>query len=164
MVMIISSIFAIDKNCGIGKNNRLPWHLPKDLAFFKQKTLNKTVVMGRKTYDSIGRPLPNRRNLIITRNPSFQAMGCEVFTDFNQAIETCQDDNEVMFIGGAILFEQYLDKIDKLYLTHIDAEFIVDAYLPDIDFSQWEIVEDIAHQADHQNPYDIRFVTYLRKK
>ena len=108
----LSLVVAMDENRLIGNDNQLPWHLPADLAFFKSTTMGKPIIMGRKTFDSIGRPLPGRRNIIITRNPDFSADGCEIVNDIDSALDRCSDQDELMLIGGASLYEQILTQVN----------------------------------------------------
>lgn len=158
--MTLSFIVAIDQNNAIGNNNQLPWNMPADLKHFKQKTLGKPIIMGRKTYESIGRPLPKRRNIIITRDKKYQVDGCEVFNDIASALNAVQDCDEAMVIGGANLFQQLMSRADKLYLTVIEHQFTADTFLAPIDFSQWQQIEKHSHKADAENPYDYTFYTY----
>ena len=121
--MGLSIVVAMDNNGLIGKDNQLPWHLPADLAYFKKITTGKSILMGRKTYDSIGRPLPNRRNIVITRNTKIIIPECEVVSSIDDALLLTENEKEVMVIGGASLCEQLLPKVNRLYITRIDSEF-----------------------------------------
>lgn len=161
--MRLSIIVAMDDKQLIGKNNALPWHLPADLAYFKKTTTGKTVLMGRKTYESIGFPLPNRRNIIVSRNASFQAEGCEVVSSIDGALALAKDDDEVMIMGGASFYEQMLPSIDRLYITQIEGEFEGDAHFPE--FNRNEFVETFkeSHAPDEKNPHAYHF-TILDKK
>ena len=127
----ISISVAIGKNRVIGCENQLPWHLPNDLKHFKQLTLNKPVIMGRKTYESLGKPLPNRRNVIITRNKNYQASGCEIFSSLQEAIDKI-DAPEIIIIGGESIYTQALPLATHLYLTFVDAEIQGDTFFPEI--------------------------------
>jgi dihydrofolate reductase len=134
--MIISQIVAMAKNRVIGKDNQMPWHLPEDLKRFRKITSNSIVIMGRKTFESIGKPLPKRLNVIITRNPEYKAQGCEVFTSVAEALEFCngQKDKwgeEVFIIGGAEIYRQTISRTDRIYLTLIDKEFEGDTFFPE---------------------------------
>lgn len=160
--MKLSFIVAMDQNRGIGYQNQLPWHMPADLAYFKQKTLGKPIIMGRKTYESIGRPLPKRRNIIITRDKDYQVQGCDVFNDIDAALHAVDDCDEAVVIGGANLFNQMINKADTFYLTKIHHQFEVDTYLDQVDFSTWQEVEKIENQADEKNPHNYTFITYQR--
>lgn len=161
--MIISVISAMDKNRLIGKENGLPWHLPADLQFFKKSTLGKPIVMGRKTYESIGRPLPGRQNIVISRNADYKAEGCEVVSSIDAAIKIAGDVEELMIIGGANLYLQVLDKADRLYLTQVHAKFEGDAWFPKIHYSDWHEISREDHQADEKNSVDYSFVVYQRR-
>ncbi|MFA0350137.1 type 3 dihydrofolate reductase, partial [Vibrio sp. 10N.222.55.C6] len=129
--MIISMIAAMANNRIIGKDNQMPWHLPADFAWFKRSTMGKPVVMGRKTYDSIGRPLPGRLNVVISRDESLKIEGVTTVTSIEQALELLSDVEEVMIIGGGSIYESCLPKADKLYLTYIDFAVDGDTQFPD---------------------------------
>ncbi len=161
--MIVSIIAAMDRNRLIGNKNQLPWHLPADLAHFKKVTMGKPVIMGRKTYESIGRPLPGRTNIVLTRDPSFQADGVITTDSLAAAIELAGDADEVMIIGGGSIYELALPIADRLYLTYVENSFDGDAWFPEFDHSQWQLVDEQVHQADERNSSDYRFVTIQRK-
>ncbi len=163
MSSTLSIIAAFDRNHLIGRDNSLPWRLPADLAFFKRTTMGKPVIMGRKTFESIGRPLPGRRNIIITRNPAFQAEGCEICASVEQALLRLEGHSEVMLIGGASLYQQMLARADNLYVTEIDEEFEGDAWFPDIPTDDWQEVWRENHSANDLNPHNYSFVKYCRK-
>ena len=158
--MKISIIAAMAKNGVIGNHNSLPWHLPADLQYFKQKTLHKPIIMGRKNYESIGRPLPNRQNIIITRNQKFSAAGCIVAHDFDTALKLAGDASEVMVIGGAEVYKLALPLADKLYLTFIDAAIAGDVYFPQWDPKLWQEISRESHPADAKHKYAFSFVEY----
>jgi dihydrofolate reductase len=162
--MKLSIIVAMDDNQLIGKDNTLPWRLPADLAYFKKTTTGKTVLMGRKTYDSIGFPLPKRRNIIVSHNTSFQAKGCEVVSSIDDALALAEDDDEVMIMGGASFYEQMLPSIDRLYITQIEGEFEGDAHFPE--FDQDDFVETFreSHTPDERNPHTYHFTILDRKQ
>ena len=128
--MKISLIVAMAANRAIGLNNKMPWHLSADLKKFKQITMGSPILMGRKTYESIGRPLPGRRNIIISRNSGYQQPGSEVFNSIEKALASCQQHNEIFVIGGASFYESMLSVADKLYLTEINKEFEADTFFP----------------------------------
>jgi dihydrofolate reductase len=157
----LSLIVAMDENRLIGSDNQLPWHLPADLAFFKRTTMGKPILMGRKTYQSIGRPLPGRRNVVITRDPDFKADGCDIAHSIDAALAICCDDDEVMLIGGASLYEQILVRADSLYITHIQHSFKGDAWFPELDTSRWKVAEKQDFAADVNNSYPFSFVKYV---
>lgn len=162
--MPLSIIAALASNRVIGVENRLPWHLPADLKHFKSLTMGKPILMGRKTYESIGKPLPGRRNIIISRNPEYLAPGCEVVSSLEQALALCDQDQEVMLIGGAQLFTQAFSKADILYLTIIHHEFSGDCYFPEWDQSQWKEIMRVDCAAHFENPYPYSFLTFQRYK
>ena len=152
----------MSKNRVIGCNNQLPWHLPADLQHFKATTLNKPIIMGRKTYDSLGRPLPKRRNIVVSRQQDLHIEGCEVFSGIEQAIAATNDADEVVIIGGATLYQQALSWTDKLYLTMIDLEIGGDAFFPEWDEHQWKVVKRESFQPDKDNIYAYEFLTLIR--
>lgn len=162
--MTISLIWAMDENGLIGKNNELPWRLPRDFAFFKERTLNRTILMGRKTWDSLGgKPLPRRRNLVLTRNGSFDPAGAEVVHSLEEALEKGQvPGEELMVIGGSEIYRMFLPYADKLIVTRIDRAFEGDAYFPEVDWSLWKAVKEEPGIRDERNPYPYRFMEYER--
>ncbi|MFZ5558015.1 MAG: dihydrofolate reductase [Pseudomonadota bacterium] len=133
----ISILVAVARNGVIGADNRLPWHLPDDLRYFKRLTTGHCVIMGRKTYDSIGRPLPNRRNVVITRQSGLRIDGAEVVHSLDEALAACGGDDEIFVIGGAEIFRQILDRADRLYLTELMREYDGDVFMPEYDRTQW---------------------------
>jgi dihydrofolate reductase len=147
----------------IGANNAMPWHLPADLAFFKATTLGHPVVMGRKTYESIGRPLPGRRNIVVTRDPTFHAPGCDVVHSVEGALFQAGEDPEIFVIGGEALFCSFLPATQRIYLTQIHAEIPGDTYFPEIDRAQWQEVSRLERPQDAQNAYDLTFLTLDRR-
>ncbi|NQX68689.1 dihydrofolate reductase [Paenibacillus alba] len=160
--MSISFIFAMDRNRAIGLNNTLPWHLPADLKFFKAVTLGHPILMGRKTYDSIGKPLPGRRNIILTQNPAFQAEGCEVVHSVQEAVEAFQD-QELFVIGGAEIFRIFSEAVDRMYITFIEHEFEADTYISELDLSQWSLQSSEQGERNEKNPYEYYFRIYEKK-
>ncbi|BDG47414.1 MULTISPECIES: dihydrofolate reductase [Parageobacillus] len=161
---MISHIFAMDQNRVIGKDNRLPWHLPADLAYFKKVTMGHAIMMGRKTFESIGRPLPGRENVVVTRNRSFRAEGCTVLHSLEEVRQFAANrDDEVFVIGGAELFQATLPVADRLYITKIEASFPGDTFYPAFDESQWQLVSYTKGIKDEKNPYDYAFMVYERK-
>jgi len=160
--MMLSIITAMDENRLIGKDNGLPWKIPADLQFFKKVTMNKPIIMGRKTFESIGRPLPGRRNIIITRDTLISVDGCEVVYSLDAAIESVKDVEEAMVIGGANIYQQFLPQADRLYLTRVAGKFDGDAWFPEIDFENWALVEKEEHKADEKNECDYSFQVYAR--
>jgi dihydrofolate reductase len=162
--VIISLIAAMDRNRLIGNNNQLPWHLPADFAHFKSVTMGKPIIMGRKTFESIGKPLPGRTNIVLSRNPDLRIQGVICVTSFKDAIAAVHDAKEIMIIGGSSIYEMLLPKTNRMYLTFVDAEFEGDAWFPQFEESEWQETESTVHQADEKNLYNCRFVTLERKK
>jgi dihydrofolate reductase len=162
--MIISLVAAMANNRVIGKDNQMPWHLPADLKHFKRVTLGKPVVMGRKTFESIGRILPGRRNIVISRTPPSDSLGAEWVTSLQQAFELLRQHPEVMIIGGAEIYRQCLPLAQRLYLTEIDLDTRGDAYFPDYQLTgiDWRVVEQSSHDVDAENPYRCSFLTLER--
>lgn len=160
---LVSIIVAAAENNVIGKNNDLLWHLPEDLRFFKHSTTGHTVIMGRKTYESVGKPLPNRRNIIITRQPDYLAAGAEIVNSLHEALAISPDREEVFIIGGAEIYRQALPITDKLYLTRVHAVFEGDAFFPEIDGEAWQLIAADKRQADEKHRYAYSFLTYLKK-
>lgn len=162
---VISAIAAMAENRVIGINNKLPWHLPADLKHFKQLTTGNPILMGRKTYESIGRPLPNRLNIVLTREPQFQAPGCEVVNSIEAAMRLAAQDNksEIFIIGGAEIYHQLLPKIQRIYLTIVHHDFDGDAYFPALSSTDWIEVAREKHCADAENMYEYSFITLERK-
>jgi len=159
-----SIIVAVDRNLGIGRANALPWHLPGDLAHFKRTTSGHAIVMGRKTYDSIGRPLPQRRNIVLTRDPAWQRAGVESAPSLPEALALAQADatQQVFVIGGAEVFALAMPLAQRLIVTHIDHVFDCDTFMAPIDPQLWQEQESVA-QHDPASGLDYAFVTYLRR-
>ena len=156
---MISMISALAKNRAIGKKNALPWYLPADLKHFKQITMGKPIVMGRKTFDSIGKPLPGRRNIIVSRDKKLFVEGCDVFHSIDEALSAVKNESEVMIIGGANLYEQTIARADCIYLTLIDAEMEGDTFFPELS-QQWKLVSEEKFSADEKNSYAYSFQIY----
>ena len=133
----------MDRNRLIGNNNQLPWHLPADFAHFKSVTMGKPVIMGRKTYESIGKPLPGRTNIVLTRRPGMTFEGVSCASSIEQALALVADAEEVMIIGGSTIYEMLLPQANRLYLTYVDAEFEGDAWFPEFDNNQWSEIESV---------------------
>ena len=157
----LSMIAAMGRNRVIGKDNDMPWHLPADLQHFKKTTLGSPIIMGRKTYDSIGRPLPGRLNIILSRNTELVIEGCSVVNSLEDAIGLAEKTNasEIFITGGAHLYNKFLENADRLYLTLIDEEYDGDTYFPDYTQFSWQEVSPEDHQADDKNPHAYSFVT-----
>lgn len=161
---ILCLIAALTPQRVIGKQNQLPWHLPNDLKRFKALTLHKPIIMGRKTYLSLGKPLPQRRHIIITRNEDFTAAGGEIFHDLSTALVALQNEPEVWIIGGGEIFSQMINQADYLYLTMVATEVEGDCYFPKWDNAAWQVIETIEHLRDEKHAYNYRFVTLQRIK
>lgn len=160
--MIVSIVVAIAQNNAIGKNNQLLWHLPADLKHFKQITSGHTIIMGRKTYDSIGKPLPNRRNIVITRNTDLTIEGAEVVTTIDEALALCDKDEEVFIVGGAQIYEHALDKTDRIYLTVVHKDYDADTFFPELDMQTWKVINSEDHEPDEKNVVAYTFSTLER--
>ncbi len=159
---MLSLIVAMDENRLIGRDNGLPWRLPSDMAFFKRTTMGKPVVMGRKTYESIGKPLPGRDNVVITRQVDFCAPGCTVVPGLAEAIEHYADAAEIMIMGGVQIYRLALDNVDRLYVTRVHGSFDGDAWFPEVDWSQWRKVTAEDVEADERNAHAHTFEIWER--
>jgi dihydrofolate reductase len=157
---LLTIVVAIDAQRGIGINNTLPWHLPEDLAHFKRTTTGHPIIMGRKTFDSIGRPLPNRRNIVVTRSPDWRHDGVEAVTSLDAAIALVRD-VPACIIGGAQIFNEALPRVDRLVVTEIAKTFNCDTFFPAIDPAQWTEAARETHHSD-AGGFDYAFVTYQR--
>lgn len=161
----LSMMIAMDKNKLIGDGNNLPWHLPADLKFFKKITTDNIIVMGRKTYESIGKPLPNRINIVITSDLNFKVDNVIVFNnleDFYNYVENNETKKEIIIIGGASLIHQMYDKIDNFYITHIDHEFKGDCYVDYLDVDKLNLIKEEKHIPDDLNAYFYNFCEYRK--
>ena len=162
--MRIALIAAMAENHVIGRNNQLPWRIPADLKHFKVLTMGKPIIMGRKTYESIGRPLPGRDNIVLTGDVTYRAEGCEVVHSIAQALQVAGTVEEAMIVGGSDLYRQTIGDADRLYLTLVKAEVEGDAWFPEIDSRQWREIKREAHRADDSNQYDYAFVVLERAR
>jgi dihydrofolate reductase len=160
--MIVSQIAAMSENRVIGKDNQLLWHMPNDLKHFKNTTSGHTVIMGRKTFDSVGKPLPKRRNIIITRQ-TITIEGCEVVNSVEAALELCKDEDEVFIVGGAEIYKLSLHVTDRVYLTVIHHHFEGDSFFPELVANEWKEVSRENHPADEKNAFAYTFITYERR-
>ena len=161
--MRISLIVALARNRVIGRDNQLPWRLSADLQHFKRLTMGKPIIMGRTTYESIGRPLPGRTNIVVTRDSSFSAAGCRVVHSIDEALVAAGGADEVMIMGGENLYSQLLPRADRLYLTEVQADVSGDAWFPEFDQTQWQELERESHRADEKNEFDYDFVVLARR-
>lgn len=164
--MILSAIVAIARNQAIGKNNQLPWHLPDDLKFFKKTTMGKPVLMGRKTFESLGRPLPGRLNMVLSTQKNLQLPeGVLLYNNLSDALQRLDSEpvDEAFVIGGSAIFDATMDTIDRLYVTRVDTVVAdADAFFPDIDHTHWKLVWEEHHTSDEKHPYDFTFQQYER--
>lgn len=160
--LVISIVVAISENNAIGKNNQLLWHLSADLKHFKEITSGHTIIMGRKTYDSIGKPLPNRRNIVISRNTDLILPGVEVVGSVHEALALCTSEKEVFMIGGAEIYKQSLPITQKIYLTTVHQTFEADTFFPDLKTTEWKETEKEQHQVDEKNNLPYTFSTLER--
>lgn len=160
---MISCLLAMDQNQLIGRDNALPWHLPDDLRYFKQKTLGHSIIMGRKTFDSIGKPLPGRRNIVLTHNPDFTKSHVDRFSSVDEFLKSGQSyGHEYFVIGGARIFEAFLPYTDRLYITHIEAEFDGDTYFSGFNPEEWRLVSCTSGKLDQKNIFPHSFCVYER--
>jgi dihydrofolate reductase len=161
--MRIEIIVAMSENRVIGYRKKMPWHLPADLKHFKDITMGKPILMGRTTYESIGKPLPGRCNIVITRDVEFRAPGCVLTNSIDCALEAASYSDKLLVIGGASLYEHMLPRSQRIYLTLIHADFPGDTHFPEIDKNEWVERERSTHAADGKNPFAFDFVTLDRK-
>ena len=163
--MTISIIVAKSENHVIGLNNQLPWHLPKDLQHFKRITMGHHVIMGRKTFMSIGKPLPGRKIIVVTRNPNYQAAGCSIVQDIPTALVVAEQagETEVFIAGGASIYQATLTWVDKIHLTEVRAQLKGDTSFPQLNAHEWEEVNRIHHPVDEQHPYAYDFVELTKR-
>jgi dihydrofolate reductase len=161
--MSLSMIWAMGKNKELGKGLKIPWHIPEDFKHFKNITTGKTVIMGLNTFKSLGKPLPNRRNIVLNFE-KLDLPGCEVVTSIKEAADAVKDEKEAFVIGGASIYKQFLTLTSKLYMTYIDHSFDADIFFPEFDLSEWKLVSEKKGQKDEKNPYDYYFRVYERKQ
>ena len=159
----LSIIVAMAQNRTIGVNNTLPWCCPEDLKHFKALTMGHHMIMGRKTFDSIGRPLPGRTTVVVTRNTDLQIEGCQIAHSLKAAIAACAGDEEIFIVGGAELYRQAITLVDTLYITEVQQDVEGDAYFPEFDKSAWRETSRVVTSQMTPQPLDFHFVTYRRK-
>jgi len=159
----LSLIVAMARNRTIGLNNTLPWRCPEDLKHFKTLTMGHHMIMGRKTFDSIGKPLPGRTTVVVTRNTNLAIAGCSIAYSLEDAISLCAGDNEVFIVGGAELYRQAMPLVDTLYITEIQRDVDGDAHFPEFDKSQWQEIVREARSQEAPQPLSYHFVTYRKK-
>jgi dihydrofolate reductase len=162
--VIVSMIAALANNRVIGLDNKMPWHLPAELQLFKRATLGKPIVMGRNTFESIGRPLPGRLNIVLSRQTDYQPEGVTVVATLAEAVIAAGDVEELMIIGGATIYNQCLAAADRLYLTHIELTTAGDTWFPDYEQYNWQEIKHEHYAADDKNPHDYRFSLLERVK
>lgn len=156
-------ILAMDRNRVIGAGGDLPWRLPADMKYFKARTMGKPIIMGRKTYETIGKPLPGRHNIVMTRQSEYEAPGCMVVHSPHEALVAAGPAPEIMIIGGAEIYRRFLPQADRIYLTLIDAALEGDTFFPELSPEEWQTVWEETHDADARNPYAYRFKVLERR-
>ncbi|MBK8611577.1 MAG: dihydrofolate reductase [Chitinophagaceae bacterium] len=163
--MTITLIVAAAENNAIGKNNELPWHLPNDLKFFKNTTWGMPVIMGRKTFEAVNKPLPGRFNIVITRQADWTADKVTVVKDLNEALEKAAETNcnEAFVIGGGEIYKQAFDMADKIYLTRVHTEIDGDTFFPEVDENKWQLISKQEFEADEKHAFAYSFQTWTRK-
>jgi dihydrofolate reductase len=159
---MLSLCVAIDENGLIGSNNALPWHLPADLKHFRKITMGKPIIMGRKTYESIGHALPGRLNIVLTNNINFSLDNCTVMHTIKEVLSFSKDYDESVVIGGAKLYESLLPQVQRMYITRIDAKFVGDTYFPHYQSTEWRQVKTQTYSTDKNNPYNYSFAILER--
>ncbi len=162
--MRISFLVAAAKNGVIGKDDGLPWHLPKDLRRVKELTMGKPILMGRKTFETVGKPLPGRTNIILTRDRDYRVEGTVIVHDFDQALEIAEGHPELMVLGGGVVYRELLDQADRIYLTRIDAEYEGDTVFPELQDEDWVEVEKETFEPDERHAVPFVFLTLDRRK
>jgi len=160
--MRVSLIVAAAANNVIGAGGGLPWHLPNDFKYFKRITMGKPIVMGRRTWDSIGRPLPGRQNIVISRSRHFLAEGATIVESPGEALAAAGDADELMIIGGGQVYELFFDQADRIYLTHVETDVEGDTFFPSPDSANWRLVSSVPNSADDRHAYDFEFRVYER--
>ncbi|MFD1166710.1 dihydrofolate reductase [Sphingobacterium daejeonense] len=160
----VTFIVAAAENNAIGKGNQMPWHLPNDFKYFKAKTMDHSIIMGRKTFESIGKPLPGRRNIIISRQPTLNIEDVDVANSLQDVINYCRDEREIFIIGGAEIFNQAMSMADEILLTRVHTNIEgADAFFPELPESDWELISQEKHNKDDKHQYDYTFEVYKRK-
>lgn len=164
--MIVSAIVAATENWVIGRDNDIPWYMSNDLKYFKKTTLNHHIIMGRNTYASIGRPLPKRTNIVLTRNPFYVIQNCLMAHSIQEALELAYDngEKEAFIIGGGKIYQESFDLLDRIYLTVVHTELEGDTFFPKLDMSTWKEISSVAHKADEKNDFDHTFKCFERIK
>src|SRR5690606_8355508 len=158
----ITLIVAAAENNAIGKGNRMPWHLPNDFKYFKEKTLNHSVVMGRKTFESIGKPLPERRNIVMTKNTNYLHEEVDVANNIDELLLYCRDEREIFIIGGAEIYKQTLPLAHKVLLTRVHTTVDGDAFFPELPANEWKLISAEKHEKDDSHAFGYTFEVYER--
>ncbi|MGN1401060.1 MAG: dihydrofolate reductase [Bacillus sp. (in: firmicutes)] len=161
--MNISLMVAMDENRVIGKDNTLPWRLPAELQYVKQTTMGHPLIMGRKNHEAIGRPLPGRRNIIMTRDENYLSEGCEVAHSVEDVFRLCEGEDEIFIFGGEQIYRLFLPYVTKMYITKIHHSFGGDTYFPEIDMDEWVEVSKVQGLKDEKNPYVYYYHVYVKK-
>jgi dihydrofolate reductase len=162
--LIVSLIAAMAENRVIGRDNALPWRLPSDMKHFKELTIGHTVIMGRKTYDSMGQPLMERRNVVISRDPGLTYDGAEVVSSLEDALGLAAGEDEVFVAGGAEIYRLALPRADRIYLTVVHTAVEGDTHFPEFDMAEWQLAEDVRHESDERHHYGFSFRLYHRRE
>jgi dihydrofolate reductase len=160
----ISFVVAYDRNRAIGKDNHLPWRLPDDMRHVRKVTMGKPLIMGRRTWESIGRALPGRTSIVLTRDADFRCEGCLIARTPDDALALAGDVPEIIVFGGAQVFRAFLDRVDQIYLTEVDADVGGDTHFPPLDPAEWDMVSREDHPADERHPYDFSFIVLVRRR
>lgn len=162
--MKVTAIAAMSKNRVIGSNNGIPWYLQEDFRFFKRTTLNHPIIMGRKTFESIGKPLPKRTNMVVTKNPFYISSGIVILHSLEAALEMANNhgEEEVFIIGGGTIYQQSLPFLDSIYLTEVQTELAGDTFFPELNFNNWKVSEILSHKKDSKNDFDFIIKRYER--
>jgi dihydrofolate reductase (trimethoprim resistance protein) len=161
--MKISLIAAMDNNRVIGKNNDIPWRLPKEWQYVRKTTMGHPIILGRKNFESIGKALPGRRNIILTQDRSYCAQGCEILYSVEDVIKSCHNEDEIFIFGGEQIYKLFLPYVEKMYLTKIDYEFEGDTFFPEVDYEQWQEISVQKGITNEENPFHYYFHVYQRK-
>ncbi len=161
--MIISIIAAVADNRVIGNKNSLPWHLPADMEYFKKTTAGKPIIMGARTFESIGKALPGRKNIVLSDDKNYKIEGCVVTGSIEEALREAEPSEEVMIAGGTSVYKQFLPLADRMYLTFIHHDFEGDSFFPEYDLNEWKEIKRIDNQPDENNKYSYSFVIFERK-
>lgn len=161
--MLLSLIVATGTGGVIGNKGEIPWHLPVDLAYFKKTTMGFPIVMGRRTFESIGRPLPGRRNLVLSRDPSTLPESVEGYGSVEDVLAACSEESEIFIIGGSEIYSLFLTMVQKIYQTEVDGDFEGDAFFPELDSDQWIQISRQEHPADEKNKHSCTFVVWKRE-